>query len=234
MAFDYSSKTMFGLRATNTTSELVKINLTNGETELIGNTEMNLHAMACSKDGILYAISSDGDLCTVDKATGMSTILGNTGITDVSYLQSMAFDHNTGRLFWVHTGVKTQGELFEVDPETAKLTLLGTTLYNDIASELVCLYTVYNHTVSGISTQNDYDSNFRVFPNGNNLIISLPLENIETAEVKIVNTAGIIVAVTRVNSQTTSFETNLRSGVYMAIAKTSKGKILKAKPFAIR
>lgn len=234
MAFDYSSKTMFGLRATNTTSELVKISLTNGETELIGNTGINLHAMACSKDGILYAISSDGDLCTIDKATGVPTTIGNTGISDVAYLQSMAFDHNTGRLFWVHTGAKSQGELYEVNPETAKLTPLGTTIYNDNASELVCLYTVYDHTASGIMAMNGNDGKFIVYPDGKNLTISLPLENAETAEVKIVNTAGIMVASTIVNGQITSYKVNLMPGVYVAIAKTSAGRIYKAKPFVIR
>ena len=234
MAFDYSSKTMFGLRATNTTSELVKISLTNGETELIGNTGINLHAMACSKDGILYAISSDGDLCTIDKATGIPTTIGNTGITDVAYLQSMAFDHNTGRLFWVHTGAKSQGELYEVNPETAKLTPLGTAIYNDNASELVCLYTVYDHTASGIMAMNGNDGKFIVYPDGKNLTISLPLENAETAEVKIVNTAGIMVASTIVNGQITSYKVNLMPGVYVAIAKTSAGRIYKAKPFVIR
>lgn len=234
MAFDYSSKTMFGLRATNTTSELVKISLTNGETELIGNTGINLHAMACSKDGILYAISSDGDLCTIDKATGIPTTIGNTGITDVAYLQSMAFDHNTGRLFWVHTGAKSQGGLYEVNPETAKLTPLGTAIYNDNASELVCLYTVYDHTASGINAMNGNDGKFIVYPDGKNLTISLPLENAETAEVKIVNTAGIMVASTIVNGQITSYKVNLMPGVYVAIAKTSAGRIYKAKPFVIR
>lgn len=234
MAFDYSSKTMFGLRATNTTSELVKISLTNGETELIGNTGINLHAMACSKDGILYAISSDGDLCTIDKATGIPTTIGNTGIADVAYLQSMAFDHNTGRLFWVHTGAKSQGELYEVNPETAKLTPLGTTIYNDNASELVCLYTVYDHTASGIKAMNGNDGKFIVYPDGKNLTISLPLENAETAEVKIVNTAGIMVASTIVNGQITSYKVNLMPGVYVAIAKTSAGRIYKAKPIVIR
>lgn len=234
MAFDYSSKTMFGLRATNTTSELVKISLTNGETELIGNTGINLHAMACSKDGILYAISSDGDLCTIDKATGIPTTIGNTGITDVAYLQSMAFDHNTGRLFWVHTGAKSQGGLYEVNPETAKLTPLGTAIYNDNASELVCLYTVYDHTASGINAMNGNDGKFIVYPDGKNLTISLQIENAETAEVKIVNTAGIMVVSTIVNGQITSYKVNLMPGVYVAIAKTSAGRIYKAKPFVIR
>ena len=234
MAFDYSSKTMFGVRATNTTSELVKISLTNGETELIGNTGINLHAMACSKDGILYAISSDGDLCTIDKATGIPTTIGNTGITDEAYLQSIAFDHNTGRLFWVKKKKKSQGELYEVNPETAKLTPLGTTIYNDNASELVCLYTVYDHTASGIMAMNGNDGKFIVYPDGKNLTISLPLENAETAEVKIVNTAGIMVASTIVNGQITSYKVNLMPGVYVAIAKTSAGRIYKAKPFVIR
>lgn len=146
----------------------------------------------------------------------------------------MAFDHNTGRLFWVHTGAKSQGELYEVNPETAKLTPLGTAIYNDNASELVCLYTVYDHTASGIMAMNGNDGKFIVYPDGKNLTISLPLENAETAEVKIVNTAGIMVASTIVNGQITSYKVNLMPGVYVAIAKTSAGRIYKAKPFVIR
>lgn len=78
------------------------------------------------------------------------------------------------------------------------------------------------------------DGKFIVYPDGKNLTISLPLENAETAEVKIVNTAGIMVASTIVNGQIASYKVNLMSGVYVAIAKTSAGRIYKAKPFVIR
>lgn len=43
-----------------------------------------------------------------------------------------------------------------------------------------------------------------------------------------------MVASTIVNGQITSYKVNLMPGVYVAIAKTSAGRIYKAKPFVIR
>ena len=119
MAYDYSTSTMYGIRTSGNGSELVTIDLGNGTATPIGPTGANLHALACSTDGRLYALTDGGELCTVDKSTAATATVGSTGIADVAYLQSMAFDHNTGRLFWAHTGEMSQGELYEVDPASA-------------------------------------------------------------------------------------------------------------------
>lgn len=143
MAYDYSSKTMYALRAGNNTSELVTVNLTDGSLTLIGSTGLNMHAMACSKEGTLYAVTSTGDLCTIDKATAAPTTVGNTGVTDVKHLQSMAFDHNSGRLFWSQTGSQIIGHLYELDPQTAIATPLGYARHGELSAEIIALYSVY-------------------------------------------------------------------------------------------
>lgn len=150
MAYDYATKTMYALRLDKNISQLVTVSLTDGSTTLVGSTGTNLHALACNTDGQFYAIDDSGNLCTVDKTTARLTVVGATGVTDVKYLQSMAFDHNTGRLFWSQTGTQTTGYLYEIDPQTAVTTPLGTVNYGKLSAEIIALYTVYNHKGSGV------------------------------------------------------------------------------------
>lgn len=234
MAYDYSTATMYGLRISSDNSELVTVDLENGATTLVGSTGTSLHAMACSTDGTLYGMTTDGDLCTIDKENGAITVIGSTGITDVAYLQSMAFDHNTGRLFWAHSGNETQGELFEVDPATASVTQLGTTMFEGYPSEIVCLYVPYTHVVDGITSTGSETGNLTVMSAGEgNLRVAMPLKAGETATLRIINMAGITVATANVNSQSALVNANLQSGIYVAVATTSAGNTLKSKAFTV-
>ena len=232
MAYDYSTATMYGIRVSGDASELVTIDLATGACTPVGSTGANLHALACDVEGQLYAMDSEGNLCTVNKATGQLTVVGSTGVTDVAYLQSMAFDHNTGRLFWAHTGNMTQGELYEVDPATAALTPLGTTLFDGRPSELVALYVPYTHVTDGIAETSGEGARLAVSSAGRGrLRIELPAADGASAVVRIVSMAGVTVRALTVSAGVTVASAMLQPGVYVAVAEMGDGRVLKAKPF---
>ncbi len=228
MAYDYSSKLMYGIRVNNNQSELVTVNLNDGQATSIGNTGKNFHALACSKEGKLYAISNEGDLCAIDKTSGQPALIGNTGIKDVAYLQSMAFDHNTGRLFWAHTGSQILGNLYEVDPTTAGITPLGSSIWNTSPSEIVGLYTVY--TDPGTSMGNTAaEKTLNIYTDeARNIHVVFPLNTNEHATIRIINTVGTILKLEKTQESETIIESNLPSGIYFGIVTAANGASYKA------
>lgn len=81
------------------------------------------NAMAVSPDGILYAIDYDGVLLSVDKASGNTTRIGDTGIRP-EYMSSAAIDQRTGRFYWSVSTADNKSYIYEVNPATAEATLL--------------------------------------------------------------------------------------------------------------
>ncbi len=81
-------------------------------------------ALAFNHSGELYAISKgqDARLYRVNKETGDCTEIGSTGL-NTNYVQSMAFDPVTDRLYWA--AVETSGAtgLYEVDVTTGNASL---------------------------------------------------------------------------------------------------------------
>lgn len=88
-------------------------------------------AMAVSGEGTLYALSTDGNLYTVDKTTGQAQLVGPTGITPSDYAQSATFDLSTNRLYWACTLSDDTSALYEVDTTTGEATLAGTFPQNE-------------------------------------------------------------------------------------------------------
>lgn len=87
----------------------------------------SLAAMAFSPEGVLYAVTSSGDLKTINLQTGELTLIGHTGIDKVVYAQSIAFDYRTGKLYWaaiMDEETKISSVFYEINTETAGLTKL--------------------------------------------------------------------------------------------------------------
>lgn len=80
--------------------------------------------MAFDGEGRLLAIDVDGNLLEVEKATGATTLIGNTGVT-TQYIAGMTYDSKNGRLL---RAVCNEGSsaLYAVDPATGASTLLYT------------------------------------------------------------------------------------------------------------
>lgn len=102
MAFDYSEGVMYAIsciRNVDTNTSLYAVNLEDGSCYKVGDQSGTMRAIACTTDGILYGVDSYGDFYQIDKRTGAETYLFSTGYSGNVY-QSMAYDHNTGNLYW--------------------------------------------------------------------------------------------------------------------------------------
>ncbi|MDR2970445.1 MAG: choice-of-anchor J domain-containing protein, partial [Bacteroidales bacterium] len=138
MAYDFTTEVMYGIELTPDGTNLVTINMTTGAMTPVGLIARDLFTLACSNDGDLCAIDRDGNLCAIDKANAAITVISNTGILPY-YIQSMAFDHNTGRLFWAMCNTKDEGKLVELDPATGVAFVRGSIAGE---AELIGLYTI--------------------------------------------------------------------------------------------
>ncbi len=74
-------------------------------------------------DGTLYVVDKDGDLSTVDPATGKMTFIGSTGIP-TEYLTGSCYDAARGRILRAVCNNDFAG-LYAIDPATAEVSLLS-------------------------------------------------------------------------------------------------------------
>lgn len=148
MTYDGKTGTMYALVVPENADgvDLVKVNLENAATTYVGNLPYICRTLAADMDGNLYMIDNTGTLYSVDPVTAEATEIGDTGVGTAAYLQTMAFDHNTGRLFWAHTSDDVNGDIYEINPEDATSTKLGTTLFRRTEGcEMIGLYTPYEY-----------------------------------------------------------------------------------------
>ena len=76
------------------------------------------HALGSTPEGRLYAIDYDGDLLSVDKNTGQTSIVGSTGIKS-EYTTSGEIDPLTGKFMFIATNTDASS-LYSIDVESAK------------------------------------------------------------------------------------------------------------------
>jgi hypothetical protein len=95
MAYDYTTNTMYGVMF----DELYTINLTTGVVSFIDYMDEWMIVCAIDLAGTLFAVDVwDFNLYSINKSTAAINLIGNTGVYDIWYNQSMAFDLNTGIL----------------------------------------------------------------------------------------------------------------------------------------
>ena len=134
MAYDYSSGTMYATAydASTNSSIVYYVNMYTGALVEAGKAYDALITLACSTDGILYAISSSGSLYTLKRVKGS----GGGGIAPLAtetettyyyelnevmtlpvdgmiYAQSMCYDHNNQVILWANPETST---IFWIDP----------------------------------------------------------------------------------------------------------------------
>ena len=231
MAYDYSSSAMYALGVMDNKVCLMTVNVKNGVCAKVADLDKSLHTLACTTDGKLYAIGRDGNLYFLDKTNGAATVVGSTGVDDVMYLQTMAFDHNTGRLFWVHDGQYTAGELFEVDPADASVRQLGTVMFSGYPSCMIGMYVPYTHTsaVRGVNTDSDVMQVSAYVNAAGNVVVDMPMLQGETAAVSVVTLAGSTLANVTAASAHTVVPVNLPAGVYIVKVYMQNGKKVSVK-----
>lgn len=149
MTYSYKDGVMYALKNTSSGPLLTTVKLTNpnagthknvgiiigGPTRYIG--------LACHLNGDLYALGVDTRLYKIDLDNLQATLVGNTNYPDYSLtlnIQTMAFDHNSGALYWV----TETGDLYVVDHYTGKIRLAGTlSEYSGIG--VIALFSIYNN-----------------------------------------------------------------------------------------
>jgi hypothetical protein len=144
LTYDYSTGTLYAVTDSEDAGlELKTVDLETGAlTTVAAITGVDyLYTLAADLNGTLYGVDTGGDLVTIDKTTGETTIIGNTGI-EPNYLQSMTFDHNSERLFWAMSNSEDEGRLIELDPATGAVTDFGMLGGN---AEIIGLHTPYSY-----------------------------------------------------------------------------------------
>lgn len=94
-----------------------------GTVTVIATWDAPLFTLAADVNGDIYGIDYQGNMVKVNKETGSTRRLGNTGVVP-AYTQSMAFDFKTNRLYWAATTASLTG-LYEIDMQTYKANLIG-------------------------------------------------------------------------------------------------------------
>jgi DNA-binding beta-propeller fold protein YncE len=195
---------------------LATVNLANGNVNII-NSRMDeaFFTLACSLDGTLYGVSDNGNLYTINKTTGAITLVGPTGILP-EYHQSMAFDHNTERLFWAMSRTTTdeygksvdQGKLMEIDTKTGRSILLGTT---GAEAEIVALYTPFTHVA--IPEVNAGENVFGMYPNPSQGTVHLTAVE-KGSRIQVLDVSGRTLQTYDQLSGNVSLNLNLANGIY--------------------
>jgi hypothetical protein len=209
MTYDYTTNTMYGVAYTMGANQLVTIDMETGEITIVGVAEY-FNALACSLSGILYGVSSVGMFCSIDKTTGTITEIGATGESPL-FLQSMAFDHKSGRLLWAMCNFDDEGKLMEIDVTTGKAWGHGTI---GGEAEIVALYTPY--TPAGIPNTELQATKFKIYPNPAKEQVCVQRSSSEKTLIEIYNSNGKLVqSLESSKPETTLNISSLASGIYM-------------------
>ena len=95
------------------------------EVETVGMFSVKLWTLAINRQGKAYGVAYDGgNLYEINLNEATTTLVGPTG-KDVWYTQSMAFDLDTGELYWAQFATASDHGLYQVNTETGEATSLG-------------------------------------------------------------------------------------------------------------
>lgn len=123
MAYDPGSKTIYGYFTLNDDMPSFFGKLDSKYAPVKISNSINLVAMACDNSGALYAINVSGELLSVDKATGDTSKIGQTGVTPGSS-GSAAFGAD-GKLYWANWSSSDGCRLYYVDTTGGSASLVG-------------------------------------------------------------------------------------------------------------
>lgn len=100
MTFDYTTGRMYALENKQSFMYLSIIDIETGALDRITTINDIIVGLAADDEGNLYGLNTEGKLFTFDSDTGEATFVYDTGVTTQGYIQSMAYDYNSGNLYW--------------------------------------------------------------------------------------------------------------------------------------
>lgn len=101
--------------------------------------------LAAMPNGQMYYIDAAGDLYTVNKQTGRSSLVGNTGVTPSNYGQAMVYDGKSGAFLWAAQSAEGS-VLYSVNPTTAETQRVMRFQHNE---QFVSLYITDSEALPG-------------------------------------------------------------------------------------
>jgi hypothetical protein len=210
LAYDYTTNVMYGIvGGAGTPSNLVTINLETGVMTTVGTIGRLAYTLACSSEGSLFAVDADGFLCAINKTTAELNIIGSTGKIPY-YVQSMAFDQNTGRLFWAMCNNKDEGKLMEIDP-TSGVTFNRGAIGGE--AEIIGLYTIKGEL--GIYADYKIPAEFTIYPNPATDLLKIVRSTSGNARIEIFNNLGALIQAFEINTQETEINVaKFSAGIY--------------------
>ena len=117
------------------------MNATEGPTT-VGAINEGANLFAINAEGEAYCISKvSGNLYRVNLDDASTVLVGNTGVS-FNYVQSMAFDMETGELFWAQILSATTSGLYYVNTETGQAIPIGK-VGGELGSEITGLFMVW-------------------------------------------------------------------------------------------
>ena len=139
MAFDYTTGAMYAVAGTQSSTDLYVVDLDNGTLIEVMLTEPMFMNLAVSADGTIYAMAAssaeyDWDsytytytnsmLYTLDPAAGTYELFMDTGVTN-NMLSTMAYDFDTGNIYWAALNAEYENGFYLVDLEEKAAYKLG-------------------------------------------------------------------------------------------------------------
>lgn len=157
LTYSYPAKQIYGITAETGgwASHLVKIDLPSGKITVIADYDDRFFGIAADTEGKLYAIDRHGDLYNLNPSSGAKTFIGSSGVTAL-YMGSMDFDHKTHLLYYTSTLRDKVCHLYEINPNNAGATEMGTIGVGNNAKQVTSLNVQLN--LPGGDTPSGVDS----------------------------------------------------------------------------
>lgn len=116
MAFDYSTRTMYGIYS----GDLYTIDIESGDASFIGELGQTIMAFAIDLQGNAYGIAIGyGDLYSINLYDATCTYIGGTDM-GCNYIQCAGFDHHNGTMYWWQFYSTDDMGLYKVDVTTGE------------------------------------------------------------------------------------------------------------------
>lgn len=192
---------------------------------VMGQMDSTLQTLAIDANGNAYGITLKyGNLLKVNLNNGATTLVGNTGVKGVAYVQSMAFDYKTGELFWASCNdVYDPYCMYYVDVNTGKAKKIGI-LGKATGIELTGLFTGDN----AVAIRNFLAQSLEVYPNpATNM---LHIRNVKEGTVQVYDAIGRQVMVNEVVGNEDHIQLDISSlskGIYFVKIGNNTAKFVK-------
>ena len=126
LSYDYTRGSIFGIAADdNGYSYFINVDPASGAVTTVTTNSQHYYGFCIDENGTGYGIANTGDLYAINLDTGAATLVGNTGVS-CSYVQDLAYDFNTGDIYWAQILNQTSHGLYRIDKNTGNATFCGT------------------------------------------------------------------------------------------------------------